>query len=106
MFNVKTTEQFDIWLKSLKNPIAKKMIVTRIHRLEVFGHFGDVEYVGDGISELRFHNHGGIRIYFIQQGDTIILLLLGGDKSTQKADIIQAKQISDKYLEKNNETDE
>lgn len=69
------------------------MIVTRIHRLEVFGHFGD------GISELRFHNHGGIRIYFIQQGDMIILLLLGGDKSTQKADI--PISLHQNFLKKN-----
>lgn len=104
MFIVEKTDEFNEWLENLKNPIARKLVVNRIHRLAL-GHFGDVEYVGDGVRELKFHNHGGIRIYFIQQGDTIILLLLGGDKSTQKADIIQAKQILND-LESDNEENE
>lgn len=102
MFTVLKTDEFDEWLLNLRNPIAKKMVVSRILRLEL-GNFGDVHSVGDGVSELRFHNHGGIRVYFVQRGDVIILLLLGGDKSTQKTDIIKAKDILKEYGDTGNE---
>lgn len=102
MFTVLKTDEFDEWLLNLRNPIAKKMVVSRILRLEL-GNFGDVEPVGDGVSELRFHNHGGIRVYFVQRGDVIVLLLLGGDKSSQKSDIIKAKDILKAYEGVDNE---
>ncbi|MFW2177483.1 MULTISPECIES: type II toxin-antitoxin system RelE/ParE family toxin [unclassified Moraxella] len=97
MYTLKRTSEFNKWLKSLKNPIAKKSVLSRIHRLEVFGHFGDIDNVGDGILELRIHNHGGIRVYLMQKGDTIIVLLSGGDKSSQDDDIVKAKKIAKEY---------
>ena len=97
MFTLKKTDEFNKWLKRVKNPIAKKSIVSRLHRLEVFGHFGDIEHVGDGIIELRIHTHGGIRIYLQQKEETLVLLLLGGDKTTQDADIKKAKDIAKEY---------
>ena len=70
------------------------MIASRLDRL-AFGHAGDAELVGQGISELRIHRGPGYRIYFQRRGNTIILLLCGGDKSTQAKDIKAAKPLAD-----------
>lgn len=96
MFTLETTEQFDQWLKKLRNPIAKKAVITRLLRLEQ-GHFGDIDNVGDGVFELRIHVNVGIRVYAIQKGDTLILVLTGGDKSTQTKDIEKAKQLAKEW---------
>ncbi|MGP1606521.1 MAG: type II toxin-antitoxin system RelE/ParE family toxin [Moraxella sp.] len=96
MFTLETTEQFDQWLKKLRNPIAKKAVITRLLRLEQ-GHFGDIDNVGDGVFELRIHVNVGIRVYAIQKGDTLILVLAGGDKSTQTKDIEKAKQLAKEW---------
>ena len=72
------------------------MIASRLDRL-AFGHAGDAEPVGQGISELRIHHGPGYRIYFQRRGDTIIVLLCGGDKSTQAKDIKAAKRLADEY---------
>ena len=72
------------------------MIASRLDRF-AFGHAGDAEPVGQGISELRIHHGPGYRIYFQRRGDTIIVLLCGGDKSTQAKDIIAAKRLADEY---------
>ncbi len=96
MFTLETTEQFDQWLKKLRNPIAKRAVITRLLRLEQ-GHFGDIDNVGDGVFELRIHVNVGIRVYAIQKGDTLILVLAGGDKSTQTKDIEKAKQLAKEW---------
>lgn len=96
MFTLETTEQFDQWLKKLRNPIAKKAVISRLLRLEQ-GHFGDIDNVGDGVFELRIHVNVGIRVYAIQKGDTLILVLAGGDKSTQTKDIEKAKQLAKEW---------
>ena len=70
------------------------MIASRLDRL-AFGHAGDVTPVGHGISELRIHFGHGYRIYFKRHGNTIIVLLCGGDKSTQTKDIMSAKRLAD-----------
>ncbi|MDP3037983.1 MAG: type II toxin-antitoxin system RelE/ParE family toxin, partial [Rhodocyclaceae bacterium] len=70
----------------------------RLDRL-AFGHFGDVEPVGHGVSELRIHHGPGNRVYFRRQGDTIIVLLCGGDKSTQAKDIKTAKWLAEEWSE-------
>lgn len=80
-------------LKISKIPLPKKAIIKRLARLEV-GHFGDIKNVGDGIFELRIHVNVGIRIYRIQKGDVLILVLNAGDKSTQQADITKAKELN------------
>lgn len=90
---MKKTEEFDTWLKNLKNPIAKKAVLKRLARLEI-GHFGDIKNVGDGVFELRIHVNVDIRIYCIQKGDTLIIVLNAGEKSTQQADITKAKELN------------
>lgn len=94
MLELKQTETFRKWRAKLKDERARTAIALRLTRL-AYGHFGDVEPVGRGISELRIHYGPGYRVYFQQRGDTIIVLLCGGDKSTQGRDIKTAKRLAD-----------
>lgn len=81
-------------VKKLKNPQAKRAILTRIERIQFEGFFGDTEPVGEGVSELRFHVGAGYRVYYQQTANTIIFLLCGGDKDSQQSDIKKAKQLA------------
>jgi putative addiction module killer protein len=92
MIEIRQTEQYAKWFKSLKDRTARLRIDVRIRRLSL-GNPGDVKPVGDGISELRINYGPGYRIYFTQRNDELILLLVGGDKSTQWKDIAKAKEI-------------
>ena len=98
MIEIKQTETFRKWRMRLKDERARGLIASRLDRL-VFGHAGDVEPVGQGISELRIHCGPGYRIYFHKRGDTIIVLLCGGDKSTQAKDIKAAKRLAAEWRE-------
>ena len=82
----------------IKDEHARGLIASRLDRL-AFGHAGDVKPVGQGISELRIHYGPGYRIYFHKRGNTIIVLLCGGDKSTQTKDIEAAKQLAAEWSE-------
>jgi putative addiction module killer protein len=93
VFEVQKTDEFDIWLSALADQRAVAKIVSRIERLGL-GNAGDVKPVGDGISEMRLTYGPGYRIYYKQTGKTIVLILCGGDKSTQDSDIKRAKQIA------------
>ena len=93
MFEVQKTDEFDNWPKDLRDKRAVARIVSRIERLGM-GNPGDVMPVGDGISEIRLTYGPGYRVYFKQPGLTIILILCGGDKSTQAKDIKRAKEIA------------
>ncbi len=93
MIDVRTTAVFDAWLRTLRSGTDRAIIAKRIARL-ARGLFGDVEAVGEGVSELRIHHGPGYRIYLIRQGSTVIVLLCGGDKSSQGRDIIRAKEIA------------
>lgn len=93
MYEIATTEVYDEWLDSLKDTKGKARINARLRRVEL-GNFGDAEPVGDNVSELRFFFGSGYRIYFIQHGDEIIVLLAGGDKSTQSKDIDKALKLA------------
>ncbi|MBI1284681.1 MAG: type II toxin-antitoxin system RelE/ParE family toxin [Thiobacillus sp.] len=84
--------KFRQWLSKLKDETARARIASRINRL-MEGLPGDVAPVGHGISELRIHYGPGYRVYFYQQGDTVVILLWGGNKSTQGRDIETAHQI-------------
>lgn len=90
---IKTTLTFDSWLSKLKNLRAKAKINARIKRLQ-FGNFGDIKSVNDGIFELRIDEGQGYRIYLKNQNGVLVILLCGGDKSTQEKDIKQAKLLA------------
>jgi putative addiction module killer protein len=93
MIEVRTTDRFTKWFKSLKDGRAKARIQARIDRVQM-GHFGDVAPVGEGVSELRIFYGPGYRVYFVQRGPVVVILLSGGDKSSQKEDIAKAKEIA------------
>jgi putative addiction module killer protein len=93
MIEVRQTERFADWLAGLRDTHARARIAVRLRRLEL-GNFGDVRPVGEGVSELRVHYGPGYRVYFVQQGTEIAVLLCGGDKSSQERDIELAKQVA------------
>ena len=92
MITFQKSEEFDIWLLQLKDRVGKAIIIKRIRAAEI-GKFGDCEPVGDGISEMRIHFGPGYRVYFTRRGEMIYFLLIGGDKSSQKRDILRAKAM-------------
>lgn len=93
MRTILTTEVFETWFSGLKDARAKARIKARIRRAEE-GNLGDCGPVGEGVSEMRIHYGPGYRIYFIQQGFEIVILLAGGDKSTQVRDIKAALKLA------------
>jgi putative addiction module killer protein len=93
MPTVRQTERFSAWLKALRDVRGRTKILARIQRLED-GNAGDVAPVGDGVSEMRIHFGPGYRVYYVNRGGELILLLCGGDKSTQPRDIEAAKQLA------------
>jgi putative addiction module killer protein len=93
MIEVRQTEVFANWLRKLRDGNARSRIQIRIRRLSL-GNFGDVKPVGEGISELRIDYGPGYRVYLQQQGNLLVLLLVGGDKKTQDADIAKAKKLA------------
>jgi putative addiction module killer protein len=98
MLDVRETDEFSDWLGALRDLRAKAKILTRIRRL-AGGNPGDVEPVGDGVSELRINYGPGYRVYYTKRGTRYILLLAGGDKSTQDEDIRKAKRLATEYQE-------
>lgn len=82
---------YGIWLASLKDPRAKAKVIMQVDRMEL-GLFGDSQPVGGGVSELRIHYGPGYRVYYAKDGVNIYLLLYGGNKDTQKKDIIRAQK--------------
>ena len=93
MVEVIRSGTFDRWLSELKDRRAVARVLVRINRLAA-GNPGDVKPVGHGVSELRIAYGPGYRIYYLHDGDRVVLLLTGGDKSSQDADIRQAHQIA------------
>jgi len=104
MFTVKPLPQFIAWLDALPDATVRGVVLARIKRLER-GLFGDVEPVGEGVSELRIHVGAGWRIYFTRRGEKIIVLLVGGSKRTQKKDIKRAKELTEMLESKENHND-
>lgn len=90
---------FTDWLESLRDLTGRAQITNRLNRA-CLGNFGDCEPVGDGVYELRVHYGPGYRIYFSEQEDTILLLLIGGSKRTQKKDIKKAKEFWKEFRER------
>ena len=93
MYFIEKTTEFDKWFKKLNDLRAKAKILFRLQKLEKDEHFGDCEPVGDGIRELKINLAKGYRIYFKEIDGKVIILLIGGDKSTQQKDIEKAKEI-------------
>ena len=93
MFSIKPLPEFTAWLDDLADATVRSVVVARIKRLEG-GLMGDVEPVGEGVSELRINIGAGWRVYFTQHGTQLIVLLVGGSKRTQKRDIKRAKALA------------
>jgi putative addiction module killer protein len=93
VIQIRQTEAYESWFEGLRDRGAKSRILIRIRRLSL-GNPGDVKPVGEGVSELRIPYGPGYRIYFTKQGETIVVLLAGGDKSTQKRDIERARNLA------------
>jgi putative addiction module killer protein len=94
VIDVRQTAVFAVWLSGLRDARAQARIAERIRRL-AFGGFGDVKPVGGGVAELRIDYGPGYRLYFVRRGLEIVILLGGGDKSTQAKDINRAKQLAE-----------
>jgi putative addiction module killer protein len=93
MVSIKPLPEFTAWLDGMADVTVRGVVVARIKRLER-GLMGDVEPVGEGVSELRIHVGAGWRVYFTQRGAQLIVLLMGGSKRSQKADIKRAKALA------------
>jgi putative addiction module killer protein len=93
MVEIRETAVFSVWLRRLGDATAKARIVARVRRL-AFGNPGDVQPIGGGLSEMRIHHGPGYRVYFMRRGETLIVLLCGGDKRTQRRDIEAAKTLA------------
>ena len=87
------TKEFSEWLHGLRDHVAKVRVVARLSAAEA-GNFGECASVGDGVSEMKINVGPGYRVYFTRTGDVIYLLLCGGNKSTQQADIRRAKAMA------------
>ena len=89
---IKFTEDFSIWLAALRDRKARLVILSRLDRVAE-GNFVDVAAIGEGISEIRIHYGPGYRLYFVKRGNTVVVMVCGGDKSSQSRDILKAKML-------------
>ena len=92
MIVIKRTKVYNRWFNKLKDFRARSKINSRIYQIKN-GNFGDFKSVSDGIFEMRIHYGPGYRIYYTRKDDEVIILLVGGDKSTQQKDIEKAKEL-------------
>jgi putative addiction module killer protein len=99
MIELIKTDVFDRWLRDLRDTRARAKVAARIKRLSL-GNPGDVKPVGEGVSEMRIPYGPGYRVYYITRGPIVVVLLCGGDKSTQSNDIEQAKAIAAQWKER------
>ena len=93
MLTVKRTEEFSAWLDGLKDRTTQQRLIVRL-RKAMLGNLGDVKAVGNGVVEMREHFGAGWRMYYVQRGETLIVMLGGGGKSTQSADIAKAVKLA------------
>lgn len=97
MIELLQTDEFAKWLKRLKDVSARARINVRLKRISLTGNLGDTKPVGDGVWELKVDYGPGYRVYYSRRGREILLLLIGGDKSSQQKDIDKAKKINAEY---------
>ena len=93
MYDVELTEEFDNWFDNLQDSKAQKIIIKRIRTISL-GTFGDVLSLDNGLFEAKIHYGPGYRLYFVNSGKRIIIMLCGGDKSSQKRDIKKARELA------------
>ena len=93
MFSIKRTEEFNTWLYGLKDGMTHRRLLVRLRKASL-GNLGDVKPVGEGVFEMREHFGPGWRMYYVQRGTVLIVMLGGGDKSTQTADIAKALKLA------------
>lgn len=98
MYQVETTEAFDEWLNGIKDSLTRKRLGLRLRKASL-GNLGDVKPVSEGVWEMREFFGPGWRMYYIQQGDVLIVMLGGGDKSSQSADITDAVRVARLFKE-------
>lgn len=92
---VETTDAFDDWLRRLRDRQARGRILDRIARLRDRDQFGDVRSVGGPVREMRINTGSGYRLYFVQRGTTVVVLLCGGNKGSHDRDIAKAKLLAE-----------
>lgn len=92
-YTVKRLEEFSDWLKGLKDGLTRQRLNKRLRKVQL-GNLGDVEPVGEGVCEMREHFGPGWRMYYVQRGGVLIVMLGGGDKSTQQTDINRAIELA------------
>jgi putative addiction module killer protein len=93
VYDIETTEEFDTWLRSIRDNKTQKIIVKRIRSLS-FGLPGETRSLANGLFEIKIHYGSGFRLYFVNKNTKTIILLCGGDKSTQKRDIKRARELA------------
>ena len=93
MFQIKRTPEFSKWLVGVKDGLTQRRLIARLRRASL-GNLGDVKPVGGGVFEMREHFGPGWRMYYLQRGDVLIVMLGGGDKSTQQQDIDAAQTLA------------
>ena len=93
MIEIQRTRVYERWFRRLRDRQARRRINDRIQRLSS-GNFGDMRSVGEGVSELRIHHGPGYRVYFTRRGESIVVLLAGGDKDSQRRDIGTAQELA------------
>ena len=93
MIETRQTDVFRAWFAGLRDRRAVQVIAGRIARAQR-GSLGDVQAVGEGVSEMRIHYGPGYRLYFVRKGEALVILVCGGDKSTQARDIARAKTLA------------
>lgn len=96
MFEVFRTDVFVKWAASLRDRKGAAVIARRLRALELDGHFGDCKQVAKGVLEMRIHSGPGYRVYLTRRGQRIVILLCGGDKTSQERDIARAVELAGK----------
>lgn len=97
MLDIRQSETFANWLRKLADRQAVARINARLRRLAYSAHFGDIKPVRDGVSEMRIDTGPGYRLYYMRRGTTVVVLLAGGDKSTQDTDISRAIALAKEW---------